>query len=137
MADWIIEHMLEHTTYLEPYFGSGAVFFNKESSALETINDLDGDVVNLFKVIRDHPEDLANKVKWTPYSREEYYNPYHVEGEGDEFERARRCFWFGAGWRGVEKYLTEPDGSITSTYQMHPTTGCLINGVKCLIGYCR
>ncbi|MFC8684591.1 DNA adenine methylase [Brevibacillus porteri] len=109
MADWIIEHMPEHTTYFEPYVGSGAVFFNKESSTLEMINDLDGDVVNLFKVIRDHPEDLANKVKWTPYSWEDYYNSYHVE--------------------------TEADGSITSTHQKHPTTGCLINGVKYRIGY--
>ncbi|WP_371814297.1 DNA adenine methylase [Brevibacillus sp. HB1.1] len=38
LADWIIEHMPEHTTYLEPYFGSGAILLNKESSALETIN---------------------------------------------------------------------------------------------------
>ncbi|GED58403.1 DNA adenine methylase [Brevibacillus formosus] len=61
MADWIIEHIPEHTTYLEPCFGSGAVFFNKESSALETINDHYGDVENLFKVIRDHPQDFSKQ----------------------------------------------------------------------------
>ncbi|WP_010501354.1 DNA adenine methylase [Paenibacillus elgii] len=88
MAEWIISHMPPHTTYMEPFLGSGAVFFNKPPSALETINDLDGDVVNLFRVIRDHPEELAHLVQWTPYSREEYYASY--EAMGDDLERARR-----------------------------------------------
>lgn len=80
MADWIISHMPPHKTYLEPFFGSGAVFFNKPPSELETINDLDGDVVNLFRVIRDRPKELAHLVRWTPYSREEYYNSYQLGG---------------------------------------------------------
>ncbi|QMV40235.1 DNA adenine methylase [Cohnella cholangitidis] len=88
MADWIISYMPPHSTYLEPFFGSGAVFFNKSPSTLETINDIDGDVVNLFRVIRDRPEELAHLVRWTPYSREEYYTSY--EPVEDEVERARR-----------------------------------------------
>lgn len=44
--------------YLEPFFGSGAVFFNKLPGTVETINDLDGDVVNLFRVLREQPEEL-------------------------------------------------------------------------------
>lgn len=88
MADWIISHMPEHKTYLEPFFGSGAVFFNKMPSALETINDIDGDIVNLFSVIRDHPERLAELVQWTPYAREEYIRSH--EQIDDPIERARR-----------------------------------------------
>lgn len=72
MASWIIRHMPEHSTYLETFFGSGAVFFNKLRSEQGTINDIDGNVVNLFRVIRDYPEELARAVQWTPYSREEY-----------------------------------------------------------------
>jgi DNA adenine methylase len=56
MTDWIISHMPEHQTYLEPFFGSGAVFFNKMPSQVETINDIDSNVVNLFRVIRDRPK---------------------------------------------------------------------------------
>lgn len=98
MADWIIEHMPEHETYLEPFFGSGAVLFNKAPSKIETVNDLDGQVVNLFRVIRDRPEDLAEKIRWTPYSRQEYYDSY--ETTGDELEDARRFLvrcWMARG----------------------------------------
>ncbi|MDH5160366.1 DNA adenine methylase [Heyndrickxia oleronia] len=88
MADWIISHMPQHKTYLEPFFGSGAVFFRKETSLLETINDIDSNIINLFKVIRDYPEKLAEKVHWTPLSREEYYKSFEANPE-DEIERAR------------------------------------------------
>lgn len=89
MTDWIISHMPEHKTYLEPFFGSGAVFFNKLPSGIETVNDLDSSVVNLFKVIRDYPTELATGIHWTPLSREEYYASYEFE-TGNEIEDARR-----------------------------------------------
>lgn len=72
MADWIISLMPPHKSYLEPFFGSGAVFFRKPPSRIETINDLDGEIVNLFRCIREKPEELACAVALTPYSREEY-----------------------------------------------------------------
>lgn len=89
MAEWIISHFPEHQTYIEPFFGSGAVFFKKGSSNIETINDMDSSVVNLFKVIRDHPHELATGIEWTPFSREEYYSSYEFE-TGNEIEHARR-----------------------------------------------
>ncbi|MGF9912796.1 DNA adenine methylase [Paenibacillus ehimensis] len=88
MAEWIISHMPPHTTYLEPYFGSGGIFFNKPRVPLETINDIDGDVVNLFRVVRTRSAELAEAIRWTPYSRDEYYTSY--EPVEDELERARR-----------------------------------------------
>lgn len=91
MTDWIISKFpagYEKMTYLEPFFGSGAVFFNKNRSVIETINDLDGNVVNLFKVIRDHPEELARLIEFTPWSRQEYRNSYGMTG--DKLEDARR-----------------------------------------------
>ena len=69
MADWIISHMPAHTTYLEPFFGSGAVLFSKERSRIETVNDLDGEIVNLFRMIRERPEELATLIRWTPHAR--------------------------------------------------------------------
>ena len=76
IAKWIIENMPEHHSYVEPYLGSGAVFFNKNPSNIETINDTDGEVVNFFEVVRDMPEELAFKIYMTPYAREVYENTY-------------------------------------------------------------
>lgn len=87
-ADWIISHFPPHLHYVEPYFGSGAVFFNKAPSAHEVVNDLCGDVVNLFQVVRNHGEELAELISLTPYSRQEYYQSY--EQVDDPIEQARR-----------------------------------------------
>ncbi len=72
LAEWIVSLMPPHKSYLEPFFGSGAVFFSKPPSRIETINDLDGEIVNLFRCIRERPEELERAVALTPYSREEY-----------------------------------------------------------------
>lgn len=100
VAGWICEHIPRHEVYLEPYFGSGAVFFNKVPANLETINDLDDNVVNYFKVVRDNWEELSDLLNMTPYSREEYYRAFEVLPDDSEVERARkfavRC-WQGFG----------------------------------------
>ena len=49
LAEWIVSLMPPHKSYLEPFFGSGAVFFKKPPSRIETINDLDGEIINLFR----------------------------------------------------------------------------------------
>lgn len=74
--------------YLEPFSGSGAVFFNKLPGAVETINDLNSDIVNLFFVLRDSPEELKRVLQLTPYSREEY--DLSFEPCEDPVEKARR-----------------------------------------------
>lgn len=82
LAEWIISRFPAHHSYLEPFFGSGAVFFNKPRSHIETVNDLDGDVVNFFRCIRDNPDALARAVYWTPYAREVYdqaFDTQHIE----------------------------------------------------------
>ncbi len=88
IADWIIGHMPPHVHYLEPYFGSGAVLFRKPRSKIETINDIDGRVVNLFRILRERPQELADLIYMTPWSREEYRESY--QQTGDEMEDARR-----------------------------------------------
>ena len=65
----------------------GAVFFRKARSRIETVNDLDGEVVNLFECIRLDPERLAHLVHWTPYSRQIYEQTY-IECPRDPYERA-------------------------------------------------
>jgi len=101
IAPWIIEKLPAHHSYLEPYFGSGAVLFNKPASRIETINDLDGDVVNLFRIIRDNPGPLCRATATTPYSRQEYDAAFSGE-PCDDIEQARRFLircWMGHGFR--------------------------------------
>ena len=93
-----------HHSYVEPYFGSGAVLFNKPPSDIETVNDLDSEVVNLFRCIQQDPERLARLVMTTPYSREVYSEQYDTGKSPymSTFQRAAgflvRC-WQGHGFR--------------------------------------
>ena len=91
IAEWIIGHFpadYEKMVYLEPFVGSGAVFFNKIPGTVETINDLDSDIVNLFRVLRENPEELKRALELTPYAREEYNLAF--EPCDDPVEKARR-----------------------------------------------
>ena len=72
IADQIISYFPKHHTYLEPFFGSGAVLFNKKTSDIETVNNLDGDVVNFFRWVKNDPEKLAHEIAFTPYARTVY-----------------------------------------------------------------
>ena len=89
IANWIISHFPSHHSYLEPFFGSGAVLFTKKRSPIETVNDLDKDVVNLFRQIREDTERLADAIYWTPYARSEYERAWAAQyTETDPFQRA-------------------------------------------------
>ena len=109
MADWIVSLMPPHKSYLEPFFGSGAVFFRKPPSRIETINDLDGEIVNLFRCIREKPEELERAVALTPYSRCEYeqaWSRFKTGGQCDGVEAARETlvrYWQSHGSTVVYK----------------------------------
>lgn len=89
MAPYICSIMPPHRSYLEPFFGSGAVLFAKPPSAIETVNDVDGDIVNFFSVLRDNPDALAEKIALTPYARDVFEDAHRDRGS-DPFDRAYR-----------------------------------------------
>lgn len=88
LAQVIVSHFGEHYHYVEPYFGSGAVFFTKHVSPHEIVNDLNSLVVNFFRVLRDRTEELQFALEATPWSREEYDHSHVLTG--DDLEDARR-----------------------------------------------
>lgn len=110
LAPWIVSHIPPHKVYCEPFLGSAAVFLNKEPAYNEILNDLDDDIYNFFKVVRENPEELCRLIEATPYSRTEYTTVYvESEEEALSIERARRfavkCWQgFGCGNRYKNGY---------------------------------
>lgn len=105
MAKMIVNLMPKHRSYLEPFFGSGAVLFNKPPSAIETVNDIDGDIVNFFRVLRECPTELAADIAMTPYSRE-VFNDAHENRGDSEYQRAYRFairYKMGHGFKTYKK----------------------------------
>jgi DNA adenine methylase len=83
---------IPHRVYIEPYAGSAAVLFAKPRAATEIINDIDGQVVNFFRVLRDQPAALARACQLTPYARAEYLHDAEHDEDASDLEQARR-FW--------------------------------------------
>ena len=88
LAQDIVNQFGAHYHYVEPYFGSGAVFFSKPVSPHELINDMNSLVVNLFRVLRDRTDELLFALEATPWSRDEYDSSHVLTG--DTLEDARR-----------------------------------------------
>jgi len=88
LAPWILSYMPEHKVYCEPFGGGGSVLLRKNRAHEEIYNDLDGEIVNLFRVVRDNGEELRKKLELTPYSRAEF--DLSCELTDDSVERARR-----------------------------------------------
>lgn len=91
--DWLLPLLPETTHYCEPFGGSAAVLLNRKPAPVETYNDLDGEVVNFFRVLRDQKEELLEVIGLTPFSREELRIAVNGKTENlTDLERARRFF---------------------------------------------
>lgn len=90
LAPWIISYFPAHLNYLEPCGGGASVLLQKPPAKLETYNDLDGAVVNFFRVLRDQPDALIEKIELTPWARAEY--AACREPAEDTVEAARRFY---------------------------------------------
>lgn len=91
--DWLLPQLPNCHHYCEPFGGSAAVLINREPSPVETYNDLDGEVVNFFRVLREQKTELIEAIGLTPFSREEFLLACAPNEKGtNELERARRFF---------------------------------------------
>lgn len=90
LAPWIMKFMPPHGCYVEPFGGAAGVLIQKPRAYAEVYNDLDGDVVNFFRVVRDPVtrEQLRQACSFTPYARAEFDLAW--EPTEDPVERARR-----------------------------------------------
>lgn len=91
--DWLLPLLPKTEHYCEPFAGSAATLINREPSPIETYNDLDGEVVNFFRVLRQQKEALIEAIGLTPFSREEFETAIAEPTEAlSDLERARRFF---------------------------------------------
>lgn len=109
LAHWIISQMPNHVCYTETFGGAAGVLLQKPRAYAEVYNDLDGDIVNLFKVLRDSSsrDQLIEQLVLTPYSRVDFENAW--EDTDCKIERARRiCIraQMGFGSAGATKGIT-------------------------------
>ena len=94
MIKFLLQFVPPHKVYVEVFGGSGALLFAKEPSKLEVFNDIDSEVVNFFRILRDKRKfkEFYRQVSLVPYSREEFKNFLKTLGEGNEVERAVKFF---------------------------------------------
>ena len=93
-ANKIIKHFPPHDTYIEPYGGGANILLRKTPCETEVYNDIYGDVVNFFRMLRDYPRHLIQLLVLTPYSRDEYISCMDPKEDSvfDNLEQARRFF---------------------------------------------
>lgn len=109
LAPWIMQFFPAHKTYVEPFGGAAGVLIQKNRSYAEVYNDLDGDIVNFFRVLRDREmrTQLEEAVALTPYARGEFETAW--EPTDCPIERARRTAiraQMGFGSAGATKGIT-------------------------------
>ena len=88
LAPWIIEHLPPHRVYVEPFGGGASVLLRKPRSYAEIYNDLDSEMVNLFRVIRERGPELVTALQLTLFARDEFVAAW--EPASDPLEQARR-----------------------------------------------
>jgi DNA adenine methylase len=90
--DWLLPLLPPCHHYCEPFAGSAAVLLNRPPSPVETYNDLDGEVVNFFRALRDESDALIRAIGLTPFSREEFALACTLDPALSPLERARRFY---------------------------------------------
>jgi len=111
LAGRIVRHFPQHKSYVEPFGGGASVLLNKPRSVIETYNDLDLEVVNFFRVLRQHSAELVRRLELTPYARAEFEESF--EPADDPVEQARR--FFVRTWMSVGGHAARGPGSPSAT----------------------
>ena len=125
LAKWIAGLLPPHRIYVEPFVGSAAVLLAKRPAVHEVVNDIDGDVVNFYRMLRDRPADLEQACRMTPYARDEFYAADLREAGIDDLERARR--WWIRVTQGFGAITRAGNGWALSTRQGGSDAGAVAN----------
>jgi len=90
LAKRITDSLPPHNAWVEAFCGSAALTMAKKAAPIEVINDLDDEIVNVFKQLRDNSEALCRAISLTPYSKTEFFNARNNKTSNNSLERARK-----------------------------------------------
>ena len=141
IAPWVIQHLPPHECYVEPFAGAASILMRKPPSELECINDLDGDVVAFWKVLRERPHEFIAQILLAPFSRTELNRALQpVNGDlplaAAELEKARRlwvkCYQGRGSTSRKSGWRFQPTNIYQGTSrwrQNHPVAAARIHGL--------
>ena len=94
LAKTIIDHFPPHTCYCEVFGGGGHILLNKKPSSVEVFNDINKELITLYRVIQNHLPEFLRCIQYIPISRDEFYrqkalNPEHLT----DIQRAIRFYY--------------------------------------------
>jgi DNA adenine methylase len=126
LAPWIISHFPEHRVYVEPFGGGGSVLMRKRRAYAEIYNDLDSEVVNVFRILRDPSlaQELERLIRLTPFARDSFEAAYTPAD--DPVEQARRTVFkafAGHGSDSIHRGKASDLGMFTRVSQWRAATG--------------
>ena len=113
LSSQIVKFLPPHNAWIEAFCGSAAITLAKKPAPIEIINDLDGEIVNLFLQLREAPEQLCQAVSLTPYARDELNHARISTAAASPLERARR--FLIATMMAVNGSVGSPDSTGFST----------------------
>ncbi len=94
LANTIISIIPQHKTYVEPFAGAGWIFFKKEKAKVEILNDINGELINFYKVIKNMPDEFCNEFELLPKSREIFDDFAKLKTDNiNELDRAVRFYY--------------------------------------------
>ncbi|WP_293222337.1 DNA adenine methylase [Ottowia sp.] len=114
LADRIIEAMPPHQTYCEVFAGAAWVLFKKPESKVEIINDINGDLINLYRCVKHHLAELVLQFRWMLVAREEFERFLKTPADTlTDIQRAARFFYLAKTSFGAR--IVRPTFGIAAT----------------------
>lgn len=118
LAPWILSFFPEHRIYVEPFGGGGSILLRKTRSYAEIYNDLDEEIVNLFRMARTRGQELHDALVLTPFARAEYLQAWYPSE--DPMEQARRTIirafmGFGSASATLNRSVNQSRGGLAKT----------------------
>jgi len=127
MLDVILPNIPEHKYYVEPFCGTAIVYLHKSPAKINTLNDIDSNIVNLFRVLQDREKtkELLRRLRYTPWAKAEYKKACLLLSSGRELDDVTRAWAFYVAQYMSTKvsYYADPNGMMFKQHIKHRDGG--------------